>query len=74
MQETYETWVPSLGREDPLEKGMATQSNILAWRIPWGVGEGMATTDQGGCKEPDMTQLSDFHFQQDYFLVVGLPY
>ena len=31
----WETWVPSLGREDPLEKGMATQSNILAWRIPW---------------------------------------
>ena len=30
-----ETWVPSLGREDPLEKEMATHSNILAWRIPW---------------------------------------
>ena len=30
-----ETWVPSLGREDPLEKGMATHSNVLAWRIPW---------------------------------------
>ena len=30
-----ETWVPSLGREDPLEKGMATRSSILAWRIPW---------------------------------------
>ena len=30
-----ETWVQSLGREDPLEKGMATHSNILAWRIPW---------------------------------------
>ena len=29
-----ETWVQSLGREDPLEKGMATQSSILAWRIP----------------------------------------
>ena len=27
--------VPSLGQEDPLEEGMATQSNILAWRIPW---------------------------------------
>ena len=27
--------VPSLGREDPLEKGMATHSRILAWRIPW---------------------------------------
>ena len=30
-----ETWVRSLGWEDPLEKGMATHSSILAWRIPW---------------------------------------
>ena len=30
-----ETWVRSLGREDPLEKSMATHSSILAWRIPW---------------------------------------
>ena len=30
-----ETWVQSLGWEDPLEKGMATYSSILAWRIPW---------------------------------------
>jgi len=30
-----ETWVPSLGWEDPLEKEMATHSNILPWRIPW---------------------------------------
>ena len=29
-----ETWVQSLGKEDPLEKGMATPSSILAWRIP----------------------------------------
>ena len=30
-----ETWVQSLGWDDPLEKGMATHSSILAWRIPW---------------------------------------
>ena len=30
-----ETGVQSLGQEDPLEKGMATHSSILAWRIPW---------------------------------------
>ena len=30
-----EIWVQSLGREDPLEKEMATHSNILAWTIPW---------------------------------------
>ena len=30
-----ETWVQSLGREDPLEDGIATHSSILAWGIPW---------------------------------------
>ena len=30
-----ETWVQSLGLEDPLEEGMATHSSILAWEIPW---------------------------------------
>ena len=30
-----EIWVPSLGREDPLEKEMATHSSIFAWIIPW---------------------------------------
>ena len=49
-----ETWVPSLGREDPLEKEMATHSSILAWRIPW-------TEEPGGhcpwgLKESDMTE------------------
>ena len=34
VQEMQETWVPSLGWEDPLEKGMATHSDILVWRIP----------------------------------------
>ena len=35
IQKTHETWVRSLGPEDPLEEGMATHSGILAWRIPW---------------------------------------
>ena len=35
MQETEETWVQSLGWEDPLGEGMASCSSILAWRIPW---------------------------------------
>ena len=35
MQEMQETWVPSLGQEDPLEEEMATCCSILAWRIPW---------------------------------------
>ena len=37
----WETWVLSLGQEDPLEKDMATHSSILAWRIPW-------TEERGG--------------------------
>ena len=35
MQEIQETWVQSLGQEDAVEKGMATNSRIPAWRIPW---------------------------------------
>ena len=35
LSATQEMWVQSLGEEDPLEKGMATHSSILAWRISW---------------------------------------
>ena len=35
MQETQETWVQSLGQEDPLEKEMATHSSILTWKLSW---------------------------------------
>ena len=35
MPTMQETWVRSLGQEDPLEKEMATQSSIRAWEIPW---------------------------------------
>ena len=48
-----ETWVPSLGWEDPLEEGMATHSSILAWRIPWT--EEPSELQTRGCKESDMT-------------------
>ena len=37
LSAVQEIWVPSLGWEDPLEKGKATHSSILAWRIPWTV-------------------------------------
>ena len=40
MQEMQETWIQSLGREDPLEKEMATHSGILAWEIPLTEGPG----------------------------------
>ena len=43
----WETWLQSLGWEDPLEKGKATPSSILAWRIPWTM--------------QSQTQLIDFH-------------
>ena len=46
-----EAWVQYLGWEDPLEKGMATHSSILAWRIP------MDKRAWWGCKESDMTEL-----------------
>ena len=45
-----ETWVPSLSQEDPLEKGKATHSSILAWRIPW-------------VKEPGELQSMGLHSQ-----------
>ena len=53
-----ETWVRSLGREDPLEKEMATHSSILAWRIPWAEGPGglQSTTKS-------RTQLSDLSLE-----------
>ena len=50
----WETWVQSLGCNDSLEKGMATHSSILAWRIPWTV------LSMGSQRA--RTQLSDFHF------------
>ena len=45
-----ETWVPSLSQEDSLEKGKATHSSILAWRIPW-------------VKEPGELQSMGLHSQ-----------
>ena len=49
----WETWLRSLGWEDPLEKGKATHCSILAWRIPWITVHGVAKSQ---------TRLSDFHF------------
>ena len=53
-----ETWVQSLGQEDPLKKEMASHISILAWRIPW--------TDVGyspqGRKESDTAEQLHFHF------------
>ena len=50
-----ETWVPFLGQEDPLKKGMATHSSILAWKIPWTEG----SYNPRHHKELDMTEVTE---------------
>ena len=54
-----ETWVQSLGREDLLEKKMATRSSFLAWKIPW-TGEPGGLQSVGVAKS--QTRLSDFTY------------
>ena len=56
-----ESWVRSLGWEDPLEKGKATHSSILAWKIPWTV------YSPWGHKESDMTERLSLHFTSLHF-------
>ena len=50
----WETWVRSLGWEDPLEKERATDSNIYDWKIPWRVEPG--GLQSMGCKELDVAE------------------
>ena len=50
MRETQETQVLSLGREDPLEEGMATHSNIPAWKTPW-------TEEPGGLQSTGLQRV-----------------
>ena len=50
----WETWVRSLGQEDPLEKEMASHSSVLAWRIPWT--EELGGLQSMGRKESDMSE------------------
>ena len=54
-----ESWVQSLGGEDPLEKEMATHSGILAWRIPWA--EEPGRLQSMGSQESDMTERLNHH-------------
>ena len=60
MQEAQETWVQSLGWEDPLEKEMAIHSSILAWKIPWTEEPG-GPQSPWGHKELDMTEQGCTH-------------
>ena len=50
LSAVQETWVQSLGQVDPLEKGMATCSSILAWRIPW-------TEEPGGLQSKGLQRV-----------------
>ena len=54
LPEMRETWVQSWGWEDPLKKGMATHSSILAWRIPWA--EELGGLSSYGHKQWDLTE------------------
>ena len=64
---TRETWVQSLGQEDPMEKGMATHSSVLAWRTLW--------TDEPGRLQSMGSQrvghacVTSFHFQGTYLTI-----
>ena len=60
LPEMQETWVRSLGQEDPLEKEMAIHSNILPWKIPWT--EELGGLQSMGRKESDTTERLHFHF------------
>ena len=64
----WKTWVQSLGREDLLEKEMATHSSILAWRIPWILPRrrSLAGYSPWGRKESDMTEWLHFYFQATF--------
>ena len=63
-----ETWIWSLGQEDPLEEGMATHSDILDRRIPWT--EEPGSLSQWGPKEWDMTeQLSTYTCMHKVYMV-----
>ena len=57
-----ETWVPSLGWEDLLEKGKAIHSSILAWRIPW-------TIQSMGSRKLDTTERLSLHFTSLHVLI-----
>ena len=59
-----ETWVCSLGQEDPLEKGIATHSSILAWRIPW-------TEEPGGLQSMGWQRVRHELTSDTFFFFAG---
>ena len=65
MQEIQETWVQSLGQEDPLEEEMATHSSILDWKIPWIV-------EPGGLGSQSQTRLSTWTTRTSFSCFIEL--
>ena len=61
-----ETWVRSLGWEDPLEEGMATHSSVLAWRSPW-------TEEPGGLQSMGLQESDTTEQQRTAQSQLGLP-
>ena len=53
-----QTWIQSLGWEDPWEKDMAAHSSTLSWKIPW-------MEEPWGCQQSDTTERLHFHFTQE---------
>ena len=70
-----ETWVRFLSQEDPLEKGMATHSSILAWKIPWTEEPGWLQCMGSQRDTPDPLTLWDLStvFSHSFFLTSPLP-
>ena len=58
-----ETWVRALGQEDPLEEGLATDSSILAWEVPW-------TEEPGGLQ----SVVASIQFNQKKKKVIGIQF
>ena len=67
-----ETWVRSLGWEDLLEKGEATHSSILAWRIPWTIYSLWGHNSPWGLKESDTTEWLKKKLMYNVVLVSGV--
>ena len=59
----WETWIPSLGQEDPLEKGWQRTPSILAWRIPMDRGAWWATVHRGAKSRTRLKELSTAHIK-----------
>ena len=72
----WETWIRSLGWEDPMEEGMATHSSILAWRIPMDRGAWWATVHGVAKKRTRLTNpfLSAFILLYKYMFVYIHPF